>query len=212
MGKLRASISVSLDGFVAGPRPTLEEPLGVGGERLHEWVVALRAWREAHGLEGGLVNESTPVMERMASNVGATIMGRGMFGGGTGPWPTPAWNGWWGDEPPFHHPVFVLTHHARDPLELKGTTFHFVTTGPGAALAQARAAAKDRDIAIGGGAKAIQQYLGPGLVDELTVSIVPVLLGDGARLFADLGATPPALRQVEAIPAQGVTHIRYARA
>ena len=211
MSKVRAGISMSLDGFVAGPQPTEAEPLGAGGEQLHEWVVALRAWREPHGQTGGEVNESTPVMEETIANVGATIMGRNMFGGGPGPWRAPAWNGWWGDEPPFHHPVFVLTHHARAPLVLKGTTFHFVTDGADNALAQAREMAGERDVAIGGGAKTIQQYLAAGLIDELVVSVVPVLLGGGARLFADLGQPLPRLRQVEAIPAPGVTHIRYAR-
>lgn len=213
MSKVRVSISMSLDGFVAGPRPSEAEPLGVGGEQLHEWVVALRAWRAAHGMDGGVVNASTPVMERMVTNIGATIMGRNMFGGGPGPWRDPAWNGWWGDEPPFHQPVFVLTHHARAPLVMKGgTTFHFTTDGPEAALARAREAAGSKDVAVAGGAVAIQQYLAAGVVDELVVSIVPILLGDGARLFAGLGAAPPALRQVEAIDAPGVTHIRYVRA
>ena len=136
---VRFSISMSLDGFIAGPNPTEEEPLGRGGEQLHEWALGLEAWRKPHGLEGGETNASTAVMERILENCGAYVMGRNMFGGGTGPGPEPAWNGWWGDNPPFHHPVFVLTHHPREPLSLEGgTTFTFVTTGIEAALEQAR--------------------------------------------------------------------------
>jgi dihydrofolate reductase len=209
MSKLRFNITMSLDGFVAGPNQSEQDPLGVGGEELHTWVVALAAWREAHGMEGGEVNESTPVVEGLLENVGATIMGRNMFGGGPGPWGEPPWNGWWGDEPPFHHPVFVLTHHAREPLELKGTTFHFVTDGIESALEQAREAAGGKDVSLGGGANVAQQYLAAGLMDELEVSIVPLLLGSGARLFDNLDGAAIALEQVRAVEAPGVTHLKY---
>ena len=209
MSKLRFQISVSLDGYVAGPDQTDENPLGIGGEALHEWVVKLEAWRTPHGLEGGEVNASTPVMEEAQANVGATIMGRNMFGGGPGPWgENPPWNGWWGDNPPFHTPVYVLTHHARDPLEMEGgTTFFFVTDGIESALEKARTAAGEKDVLIGGGADVIQQYLAAGLVDEFDLHVVPVLLGGGARLFENVGG--PKLEQVRALDAPGVTHIKY---
>jgi len=212
MGTFKMSISMSLDGYVAGPDQSEQHPLGIGGEQLHEWVVPLRAFREGHGEEGGEVNASTPIAEGILGNVGAVIMGRNMFGGGPGPWRDGSWKGWWGDDPPFHTPVFVLTHHAREPLEMKGgTTFHFVTDGIESALGQARTAAGDKDVSLGGGAEAAQQYLAAGLLDEVLVSIVPVLLGGGSRLFDNLGDNKPALEQVEAIEAPGVTHIRYMR-
>jgi dihydrofolate reductase len=206
---LRSHISISLDGFVAGPNPTLEEPLGEGGEGLHEWVVGLAAWREPHGREGGEVNASTRVVEEAQAGVGAQIMGRNMFGGGEGAWGDPPWEGWWGSDPPFHMPVFVLTHHEREPLELEGgTTFTFVTDGPSAALEQARAAAGDRDVAVAGGAAAIQQYLDAGELEELEVHVVPVLLGAGTRLFDNL-REPPRLAIARVLDAPGVTHIKY---
>jgi dihydrofolate reductase len=208
MSKVRAHISVSADGYVAGPNQSLENPLGEGGERLHDWVVALRAWREPHGLDGGEVNASTPVLEEATANVGAEIMGRGKFGGGPGPWADDQWQGWWGDNPPFHVPVFVLTHYERAPLTLSDTTFNFVTGGIEAALEQARAAAAGKDVFIGGGAAAINQYLAAGLVDELELHLVPIVLGGGARLFEGVG---PDLRleQVRALEAPGVTHLKY---
>jgi dihydrofolate reductase len=207
MSKLRADISVSADGYVAGPNQSLENPLGEGGEGLHEWVVALRAWRERHGLEGGEVNASTRVLEEPLANVGAEIMGRGKFGGGPGPWDD-EWQGWWGDEPPFHMPVFVLTHHEREPLTLSDTTFTFVTNGIEAALDRARDAAGGKDVLLGGGASVINQYLAAGLLDELELHVVPLVLGGGARLFEGVG---PDLRleQVRAIEAPGVTHLEY---
>jgi dihydrofolate reductase len=212
MGKVKVSISMSLDGYVAGPDQSEENPLGVGGEQLHEWVVRLRAWRESHEKEGGEVNASTPIVQEALGNVGAVIMGRNMFGGGPGPWGDDPWKGWWGDNPPFHCSVFVLTHHAREPQEMQGgTTFYFVTDGIESALEQARAAAGDKNVSVGGGASAVQQYLAAGLLDEILVSIVPVVLGSGARLFDNLGDPKPGLEQVEAIEAPGVTHIRYAR-
>jgi dihydrofolate reductase len=209
MNKLRFQISVSLDGYVAGPDQSEENPLGVGGEDLHEWVVRLEAWRRPHGLEGGEVNASTPVMEEVQANVGTTIMGRNMFGGGPGPWnEDDPWNGWWGDNPPFHTPVYVLTHHAREPLEMEGgTTFFFVTDGIESALEQARAAAGQKDVQIGGGADVLQQYLAAGLVDEFDLHVVPILLGGGARLLENVSDLK--LEQLRAIDAPGVTHIKY---
>src|SRR5918912_1345720 len=168
MSKLRLHITMSLDGYVAGPNQSVENPLGEGGEELHTWLIPLRAFREMHGEEGGEVNASTAVVERWWENVGATIMGRNMFGGGPGPWGDDPWRGWWGEEPPYHHPVFVLTHHAREPLEMRGgTTFHFVTEGIESALEQARAAAGGKDVWLAGGADVAQQYLAAGLLDEL---------------------------------------------
>jgi dihydrofolate reductase len=210
MSKFRCDISISLDGFVAGPTQSEENPLGEGGERLHDWVVALASWREAHGHEGGEVNESTPILEEARENVGAAVMGRNMFGPvGGGPWDE-QWTGWWGDDPPYHYPVFVLTHHPRDPVEMKGgTTFHFVTDGIESALGRAREAAGDKDIMLFGGAQVINQYLAAGLVNELELHVVPILLGGGARLFDDLGAAELRLEQVRAVEAPGVTHLKY---
>lgn len=208
MGKVRFSISASIDGYIAGPDPSLEHPLGMGGEQLHEWALALEAWRRPHGLEGGEVNESTPVMEATQANVGAYLMGRNMFGGGPGEWGDDPWNGWWGDDPPFHAPVFVVTHHAREPLELQDTTFRFVTDGAKSALERARAAAGGRDILISGGASVVGQCLDAGLVDEFTLSIAPVLLGGGTPLFADRSATER-LEQIGVISAPGVAHVTY---
>jgi len=210
VAKLRFQISISLDGFVAGPNPSEEDPLGKGGEQLHEWVIKLAAWRKPHGREGGEVNASTPVMEEALENVGATVMGRNMFGGGPGPWGERPWEGWWGDEPPFHTPVFVLTHHEREPLEKQGgTTFTFVTDGIESALEQAKQAAGGKDVALGGGADVAQQYLAAGLIDELDLNLVPILLGGGTRLFDNLAGAGIALEQVRVIEGPGVTHIKY---
>jgi dihydrofolate reductase len=208
MSKVRAHISVSADCYVAGPNQSLEHPLGEGGERLHEWVVALKVWREQHGMEGGEVNASTAVVEESLANVGAEIMGRGKFGGGPGPWGADPWTGWWGEEPPFHMPVFVLTHHEREPLTLADTTFTFVTDGIESALDQARAAAAGKDIHLGGGAAVINQYLAAGLADEVELNVVPLVLGGGARLFEGVGPDLK-LEQVRAIEAPGVTHLKY---
>jgi dihydrofolate reductase len=208
MPKLRLRISVSLDGFVAGPNQSVDTPLGVGGERLHDWVVPLEVWRKMHGMQGGAVNESTSVLEEEGRNIGATIMGRNMFGPIRGPWPDDSWRGWWGDEPPYHHAVFVLTHHARDPLEMQGgTTFHFVTDGIESALGQAFDAAAGKDVRLGGGASAVQQYLRAGLVDEMHVAQVNVLLGGGARLFEEDVAS--GYTCVERICTPSVTHLRF---
>jgi dihydrofolate reductase len=210
MSKLRFNITMSLDGFVAGPDQSEDNPLGVGGMELHQWLVPLAAFRKLHGDEGGEVSASTPVVEGWLENVGATVMGRNMFGGGPGPWGKEPWNGWWGDEPPFHHPVYVLTHHAREPLQLQGgTTFHFVTDGIDSAFEQAREAAGGKDVSLGGGADVAQQYLAAGLIDEIEISVVPLLLGDGARLFDNLGDARPRLEQVSAIEAPGVAHLKY---
>ncbi|MDF1505931.1 dihydrofolate reductase family protein [Roseisolibacter sp. H3M3-2] len=168
MPRLRLRIAISLDGYAAGPHQSRDHPLGEGGMRLHEWVFPLRAWRATHGLEGGDENESGRVLEAATAGVGATIMGRHMFGPVRGPWDAGApWDGWWGETPPFGHPVFVLTHHARAPLALDGTTFHFVTGGADEALARAREAAGGRDVALAGGAATARQYLAAGLVDDM---------------------------------------------
>jgi dihydrofolate reductase len=212
MSKLKLNITMSLDGYVAGPDQSMENPLGVGGEQLHDWIVPLRAWRESHGMEGGEENASTPFAD-IIGGAGATIMGRNMFGGGPGPWADDSWKGWWGDDPPFHHPVFVLTHHSREPVQMEGgTTFHFVTDGIESALDQARAAADGKGVSLGGGASVAQQYLAAGLLDEMVISVRPMFLGAGARLFDNLGDAAPKLEQVEAVAAPGVTHIRYVRA
>jgi len=203
---------MSLDGFIAGPNQSLQEPLGVGGEQLHEWVFPLQVWRRAHGKEGGEVNESTPVVEEELANIGATIMGRNMFGGGPGSWSkTDPWKGWWGHNPPFHHPVFVLTHHAREPLMMEGgTSFTFVTDGIERALEQARLAAGQKDVALAGGARAAQQYLSAGLVDEMQLHLVPTLLGGGERMFDNVDDLH-GLELVETVAAPTVIHVKLAR-
>jgi dihydrofolate reductase len=208
MSKVKVDISVSVDGYVAGPNQSVEHPLGEGGMALHDWAFALRAWREPHGIEGGLVNASTGVVEETTANVGAEIMGRGKFGGGPGSWGDGAWTGWWGDDPPFHMPVFVVTHHERAPLTLSDTTFTFVTTGIEDALARAREAAEGKDVLVGGGADVVNQFLGAGLVDELSLHVAPVLLGGGARLFDGVGPGV-VLEQVRTVDAPGVTHLTY---
>jgi dihydrofolate reductase len=209
MTKVRAHISVSLDGYVAGPNQSMEEPLGEGGERLHDWLVVLKEWRELSGMEGGEENDSSAVVREEYANVGAEIMGRGKFGPPSrGPWGDDAWQGWWGDDPPFHKPVFVLTHHEREPLTLSDTTFTFVTDGIDSALGQARAAAGDKDVFIGGGANVINEYLAAGLLSELELHVVPMLLGGGARLFDGVGPDVK-LEQMRMVEAAGVTHLKY---
>ena len=209
MSKVRVHISTSLDGYVAGPNQTEENPLGEGCEDLHGWLVALKAWREHAGMEGGEVNVSSAVFDDEIANVGAEIMGRGKFGpAARGPWGDDPWQGWWGEDPPFHKPVFVLTHHEREPLTLSDTTFTFVTDGIESALQRARQAAGEKDVFIGGGADIINQYLAAGLVDELELHLVPILLGGGQRLFA--GVSPDLqLEERRAIEAPGVTHLKY---
>jgi dihydrofolate reductase len=209
MGTFRFQIAVSIDGYVAGPHQSLENPLGVGGMDLHRWLFDLEVWRASEGEEGGDINASTPVMEEVQANIGAVVMGRNMFGGGPGPWrEDPPWRGWWGDDPPYHVPVFVLTNHAREPLEMKGgTTFFFVTDGIRSALDQAQQVAGDKDVLLGGGASVIQQYLAAGSIDEFWLHVAPILLGDGERLLENVGELQ--LEQVRAVEAPGVTHIKY---
>jgi dihydrofolate reductase len=210
MAKLRFEVSMSLDGFIAGPNPSVDHPLGEGGMQLHEWAFKLAAWRKPHGQEGGEVNASTEIVEESLQNIGASVMGRSMFGGGPGPWGEDPWDGWWGDDPPFHTPVFVLTHHAREPLQKEGgTTFFFVTDGIESALAQAKAAAGGKDVSLGGGADVAQQYLQEGLIDELTLNVVPVLLYDGTRLLENLADAEVELEPVRAVQAPGVAHLQY---
>jgi dihydrofolate reductase len=212
MPALKLDISMSLDGYVAGPDATLENPLGVGGERLHEWVVGLKGFREAHGMEGGDADSpDNAIVAEITQNIGAVIMGRKMFSGGEGPWESdPNAQAWWGDDPPFHAPVFVLTHHEREPVVKDGgTTFHFVTDGIDSALEQARAAAGDQDISLAGGASVAQQYLAAGQIDQIQLHVVPIVFGGGVRLF---DAVVPALVELEAervVASPGVTHLRF---
>jgi dihydrofolate reductase len=209
MSKVRVHISTSLDGYVAGPDQSQEEPLGKGGERLHDWLVALRSWREAQGMEGGEENASDTVFNEALANVGVEIMGRGKFGpAARGSWADDPWRGWWGDDPPFHKAVFVLTHQAREPLTLTDTTFTFVTDGIESALARARDVAGDKDVFIGGGAATINEYLAAGLIDELELHVVPILLGGGARLFDGVGPEVK-LELLRVVEAHGVTHLKY---
>jgi dihydrofolate reductase len=214
MGKLRFDISMSLDGFIAGPNMNPKQGLGEGGEQLHRWAIRLASWREPHGLEGGDANGDNEVLAESQRNIGAFVMGRRMFGGGDGPrgdpaWGDKPWEGWWGDEPPFHNPVFVLTHHPREPLTKGDTTFTFVTDGIEAALELAKAAAGDKDVLVGGGANVAQQYLAAGLLDEFQVHVVPVLLGDGVRLFENLPADGVKLENTRALQSPAVTHMSY---
>jgi len=212
MSRLRFSISMSLDGFAAGPDQSVDDPLGKGGMRLHEWVFPLAVWREPHGMPGGEVNESSAIVRDAIANIGATVMGRNMFGGHPGAWSKDKpWNGWWGDDPPFHHPVFVVTHHPRDPLVLKGgTTFTFVTDGVESAVAQAKRAAGAKDVSLGGGANVAQQCLRAGLVDQMEINQVPILLGAGERLFdgvSDLGG----LELARTVATPKVVHLKFVR-
>ena len=211
MTRLTLDISMSLDGFIAGPNQTLDEPLGKGGERLHEWVTRLEAWREPHGLEGGETNADSEVVTEALAAAGAIVMGRRMFSGGVGPWEDdPNADAWWGENPPFHVPVFILTHHEREAVVKEGgTTFTFVTDGIESALEQARAAAGDKNVALGGGADVVQQYLKAGLLDELQIHVVPLFLGGGVSLFGSLGIDPAELEQTRVIESPSVTHLRY---
>jgi dihydrofolate reductase len=209
MSKVRVHISASADGYVAGPNQSKENPLGEGGESLHDWMIELKAWREPHGREGGEENISTQIVEEANANVGAEIMGRGKFGPPEGgPWGDDPWLGWWGEDPPFHKPVFVLTHHEREPLTLTDTTFSFVTEGIETALEQARVAADGKDVFIGGGGETINEYLAAGLVDEIELHVSPLLLGSGSRLFEGVGPDL-VLEQLRAVEAPGVTHLKY---
>jgi dihydrofolate reductase len=199
MGSVTSDISVSLDGFIAGPGDGVDNPLGDGGERLHEWVVRLASWRSRHGLAGGETGRDAEILEESVRDTGAVVLGRRMFDNAKG----------WGDEPPFHAPVFVLTHEARDDLVKGGTTFTFVTDGVESALAQARAAAGDENVHVAGGANTIQQFLSGGLLDELQLHVVPLLFGAGVRLFDGLGTAPLELETVRVVESPGVTHLKF---
>ena len=213
MAKLRAhNIAVSLDGYMAGPDQSVDDPLGRGGEDLHRWVFETRYWRERTGQEGGSEGVDNQFMVAGDENIGAHIMGRNMFGPVRGPWPDESWTGWWGSEPPYHHAVYVLTHHVRPALPMEGgTMFHFVDEGIEAALELAVDAAGGADVRLGGGASVIRQYLRAGLVDELHLAITPVLLGSGERVFEDLDSMPDGYECVEFVPSPTVTHVRLVR-
>jgi dihydrofolate reductase len=217
MAKVRVhNFAMSLDGYVAGPNQSVADPLGVGGTGLHEWVFATRSARQAHGLddaeEAGEEGIDNDWVARGEVGIGATIMGRNMFGPIRGPWPNDEWEGWWGDDPPFHHPVFVLTNYPRESIPMPdGTAFHFVTDGIESALERALDAAAGRDVRIGGGAATVRQYLKAALIDELHIAIVPILLGSGERLFEDLGSVQAQYECVEFVGSEKVAHIRIAR-
>jgi dihydrofolate reductase len=202
---------MSLDGYVAGPNQSIENPLGEGGEHLHDWLVKLQTFRALHGdATRGETGINDDVLREAFENIGATIMGRNMFGPVRGPWGRDPWKGWWGDDPPFGHPVFVLTHHPREPLQMQGgTTFFFVTDGIESALEQARKAGDDKDVVIGGGASVIQQYLDAGLIDQLEIHLVPLFLGAGARLFDNLDGHKVKLEPIRTIAGPGVAHLKY---
>ncbi|MET8229778.1 dihydrofolate reductase family protein [Micromonospora sp. NPDC005298] len=206
MGMVSSQLSISLDGYVAGPEQSRQDPLGRGGLGLHEWVFGLDTWRAQHGLSGGDRGVDADVVEEMTRDIGAYVMGRRMFGGGDGPWDE-TWQGWWGDDPPFRTPVFVLSHHQRAPLVMRGgTEFRFVTDGIESALRQAREAAGDRRVSIAGGASTVRQYLAAGLIDTLQLHLVPIVLGGGERLFDGIA---PRLEQVSVVAGPTVTHLTY---
>jgi len=213
MGKLRVhNLSISIDGYGAGPNQSLDNPLGVGGPGLHEWVFKTRTGRRMLGEEGGDEGLDDQFLERGDAGIGATIMGRNMFGPIRGEWSDETWKGWWGPNPPYHHPVFVLTHHPRESIPMEGgTTFNFVSDGIESALSQAFAAAGDQDVRLGGGPSTVQQYLKAGLVDELHVAIVPIFLGAGERLFDHLDGGPFGYECVELVSSPWVTHARFVR-
>jgi dihydrofolate reductase len=209
MPKLRVhNFSISLDGYGAGPDQSLDDPLGVGGTALHEWFVPTRTFQQVHGQEGGTTGVDDEFAARVRANIGAWIMGRNMFGPIRGPWPDEHWQGWWGDDPPFHCPVFVLTHHERAPITMMGgTTFHFVTDGIEAALERAVQAANGKDVLLGGGVATIRQYLRAGLVDEMHLAISPVLLGSGEHLFGNIDTASLGYRCTEHVPTPNATHV-----
>jgi dihydrofolate reductase len=209
MGKLVVkAFSISLDGYGAGPQQSLENPLGVGGRALHGWAFTTPTFRRMFGQEGGAAGPDEDFAARSFQNVGAWILGRNMFGPVRGPWPDEAWKGWWGEEPPYHVPVYVLTHYPRNPIVMQGgTTFHFVTDGIHAALEQARASAAGKDVRLGGGVALIEQYLQAGLVDELHIAISPVLLGSGERLFRSVNMAALGYRCTEHVATENATHI-----
>jgi dihydrofolate reductase len=202
-------MSTSLDGYVAGPNQSLDKPFGEGAEHLSDWLFALRSAREMFGEEGGETGASDDVFRERMSNIGAFVMGRNMFGG-PGPWGEEQWNGWWGDNPPYHTPVFVLTHHAREPVAMEGgTTFFFITDGIESAMRQAKTFAGARDVVVAGGANVVEQALRAGLVDEVEMHLVPMLLGDGERLLDNLGGQVRGFEQVRVVVGTGVTHLKY---
>jgi dihydrofolate reductase len=212
MSKLRFVITMTLDGYVAGPNQSVENPLGENAEPIHDWIVDLKTFHEIHGsADEGRTGADDVVLRENFEGIGATIMGRNMFGGGPGPWASSdPWNGWWGANPPFHTPVFVLTHHPREPLVMEGgTTFYFVTHGIEPALQRAKEAAAGKDVALGGGAKVAQQYLAAGLIDEMEIHLVPLLLGAGERLFDNTAGSGLNLDLVRTIAGDGVTHLKY---
>jgi dihydrofolate reductase len=213
MAKLRLNLTMSFDGYAAGPNQSPENPLGEGGEALHDWMLATRSWRAAHGRDGGETGLDDDRAAAYTANVGATIMGRNMFGPPEGgPWVDDSWRGWWGEDPPFHTPVFVLTHHEREPLEMQGgTAYHFVTDGIEAALELAFAAAEGGDVSLAGGADAAQQYLRARLVDEMEIHVVPLLLGGGARLFENLDGGPSGYESVGVASSPAVAHFTYVK-
>jgi dihydrofolate reductase len=209
MSKLRVQcFGLSLDGYGAGPDQSLENPLGVGGPGLHDWFFPTRTFQKMFGTEGGTTGIDDDFAVRGFANVGAWILGRNMFGPIRGPWPEEAWKGWWGESPPYHVPVFVLTHHARAPIEMKGgTTFHFVTDGIEAALTRATAAAGGKDVRLGGGVATIRQYLRAGLIDEMHLTIAPVLLGAGEHLLAGIDMLKLGYECSEHVPTATATHV-----
>lgn len=208
---VRFQITMSLDGYVAGPRQSRTSPLGEGGEALHEWALATKTFRAQFGMEGGDTGSDDDVAAETRRNLGATIMGRHMFGVWDDAWDE-QWRGWWGEDPPFHTPVFVLTHHPREPLVMEGgTTFHFVTTGIHDALEQAKRAAGDRDVSLGGGASVAQQYLAAGLIDEMEIHVVPLLLGSGSRLFENTDGRQAGYECVRVVNSPRVAHFKYSR-
>jgi dihydrofolate reductase len=213
MSRLRIhAFSISLDGYGAGPAQSLEQPLGRGGEGLHRWFLPTRTFRRMNGKDDGTTGADEDFAARGFANIGAWILGRNMFGPVRGPWPDESWRGWWGESPPYHGPVFVLTHHARQPLEMEGgTIFHFVTGGIGEALDRAREAAAGKDVRLGGGAATIRQYLRAGLVDEMHVAISPVLLGDGEALFADLDLPALGYEVGAHVAGEAATHVVIAK-
>jgi dihydrofolate reductase len=211
MSKLRFNITMTLDGYIAGPNQSVENPLGEGADHLHNWLFRLKTFRALHGEAGrGETGINDDVLREAFENIGATIMGRNMFGPVRGPWGKDPWKGWWGDNPPYHHQVFVLTHHAREPLPMQGgTTFFFVTDGIESALKRARQAADGKDVALGGGANIAQQYLAAGLIDELEIHIVALFLGSGVRLFDNFDGRKVKLESIRTIAGPGVAHLKY---
>jgi dihydrofolate reductase len=209
MGKLRVDgFTLSLDGYGAGPRQELDNPLGVGGEQLHRWLVPTRTFKAFHGGKEGTTGIDDDYARRGTENIGSWIMGRNMFGPIRGDWPDDGWKGWWGDDPPYHVPVFVLTRHPRKAIQMQGnTTFHFVTEGIEEALRRARAVAGSKDIRLGGGVETVRQYLRAGLVDEMHLAISPVLLGSGEHLLSGLDLLTLGFRVAEHVASEAATHV-----